>query len=99
MPFSPNQLAIPFALFFFAIMAVLFFLHKAHLARLHKLQQQRLSKLKPPAKDRNHRSLPVRQYYLTRQLTAPTEQDELLLKQYTVLQRQQAARKMPKTEG
>ena len=96
MPFSANQLAIPFALCFITLMAVLYFLHQAQLNRQKQQQAKRLSDLSPPAKERNHRSLPFRQYYLTRQLTAPTEQDELLLKQYSELQRLQAERKAVK---
>lgn len=96
MDFTPNQLTLPFGLFFAASMFVLFRLHQAALARQRAQLAERLTKLSPPAKERNHRSLPIRQYFLTQQLAPPTPDDELALKQYSVLQRLQRERKARK---
>ena len=48
-------------------------------------QLESLGKLKPPRKGHNHRSLPIRQYYLTRNLARPTPAEELLLEVYVKL--------------
>lgn len=59
-------------------------------------QQQTLGKLKPPRKGHNHRSLPVRQYYLTRNLARATPAEELLLEVYVKLHPAEAAGSGPR---
>ncbi len=87
MPFALtfNQFVVPLMLVCFFTLAALAFLVKVRREAQKAAQLQRLAGLKPPKKGQNHRSLPPRQYYLTRNMARPTPEEEHLLEVYVRL--------------
>lgn len=77
-----NQLFIPLIAVCILAVAIIVFWGKVQKETLRQAQLKRLKTLNPPQKGRNHGSLPPRQYYLTRQMTKPTPEEEHLLEQY-----------------
>lgn len=80
-----NQLLIPLIAFCILAVVLVVFWGKVQAESLRQAQQKRLKSLNPPQKGRNHRSLPPRQYYLTRNMAKPTVEEEHLLEQYLKL--------------
>lgn len=82
---SFNQLVVPLVMACFFALAALAFLVKVRKEAQKAAQLKELADLKPPKKGQNHRSLPPRQYYLTRNMTKPTPEEERLLEVYVKL--------------
>lgn len=82
-----NQLVAPLVILTLVGLAFLAFLINNRNQVRKRQQDARLAALRPPGKNRNHRSLPWRQYFLTQQMTKPSEEDELRLKQWRTLQK------------
>jgi len=80
-----NHLVVPLVLACFFALAALAFLVKVRKEAHKAAQKKRLLALKPPKKGQNHRSLPPRQYYLTRNMAKPTPAEEHLLEVYVKL--------------
>lgn len=85
-----NQLVVPLVLACFFSLGVLAFLVKVRKEAQKAAREKQLAELKPPKKGQNHRSLPMRQYYLTREMAKPTAVENHLLEVYRKLQPQEA---------
>lgn len=80
-----NQFVVPLVMACFFSLAALAFLIKVRKEAQKAAQLKALASLKPPKKGQNHRSLPPRQYYLTRTMAKPTREEEHLLEVYVKL--------------
>lgn len=85
-----NQWVFPLVLACCCTLAALAFLVKVRKEAQKAAQLKALAELKPPKKGRNHRSLPPRNYYLTRNMTKPTPEEEHVLEVYMKLQPEEA---------
>lgn len=85
-----NHFVVPLVLACFCALAALAFLVKVRKEAHKAAQDKRLADLKPPRKGQNHRSLPPRQYYLTRNMTKPTAAEEHTLEVYVKLYPEEA---------
>lgn len=91
-----NQFVVPLVLACFFTLAALAFLVKVRKEAQKSAQLKRLAELKPPKKGQNHRSLPPRQYYLTRNMAKPTVEEEHLLEVYVKLHPEEARTSQPR---
>lgn len=85
-----NHLVVPLLLTCAFALSALAFLVKVRKEAHKAAQAKRLAGLKPPKKGRNHRSLPPRQYYLTRNMAKPTAEQEHVLNVYVKLHPEEA---------
>lgn len=85
-----NQLVVPLGMMATLALVLLAVLVNLRAASRKQSQQKRLNELKPPKKGRNHKSLPNRQYYLTRGMAKPTPEEEHLLEKYLKLHPEEA---------
>jgi hypothetical protein len=90
-----NQFVVPLVLACFFALLALSFLVKVRKEAQKAAQLKRLAELKPPRKGQNHRSLPNRQYYLTRNMTKPTAEEEHTLEVYVKLYPEEARASQP----
>lgn len=91
-----NLFVFPLVLACFFALAALAFLVKVRKQAHQTAQEKRLAELNPPKKGHNHRSLPLRNYYLTRNMTKPTAEEEHLLEVYVKLHPEEARGAQPR---